>query len=175
MFRTLVFILGTLLILYVSWPSLRKKPRTHGFYRFFAFESLLGLLLLNADRWFTDPFSLYQLISWILLFSSLYFVIAGFYLLRKIGEPEGDFEKTTKLVTQGLYQYVRHPLYSSLLLFGWGAYFKHATVISVILTLVATAALIETARVEEEENLEKFGEEYAEYMQTSKRFIPFLY
>lgn len=35
--------------------------------------------------------------------------------------------------------------------------------------------MIATARVEEAENLQKFGEDYAAYMKTTKRFIPFFY
>jgi protein-S-isoprenylcysteine O-methyltransferase Ste14 len=38
-----------------------------------------------------------------------------------------------------------------------------------------TAFLIATAKVEEVENLSKFGADYAAYMKTTKMFIPFLF
>jgi protein-S-isoprenylcysteine O-methyltransferase Ste14 len=44
-----------------------------------------------------------------------------------------------------------------------------------ILVLLATAFLMATAKVEEAENLQKFGEDYAAYMRTTKRFIPILF
>jgi protein-S-isoprenylcysteine O-methyltransferase Ste14 len=44
-----------------------------------------------------------------------------------------------------------------------------------ILVLVATAFLLATAKVEEAENLQKFGEDYAAYMKATKRFIPILF
>jgi protein-S-isoprenylcysteine O-methyltransferase Ste14 len=39
----------------------------------------------------------------------------------------------------------------------------------------ATLALVATARVEEGENLVRFGREYGEYMKRSRRFVPFLF
>lgn len=38
----------------------------------------------------------------------------------------------------------------------------------------ATAFLIATAKVEEAENLRKFGDEYVRYMMRSKAFIPYI-
>ncbi len=85
------------------------------------------------------------------------------------------FENTTTLVIVGTYKYIRHPLYSSLLLLGWGIFFKNLSLLSSILVLVTSAFLIATAKVEETENLEKFGSDYAVYMKTTKMFIPFLF
>jgi len=62
--------------------------------------------------------------SWICLFGSIPLAAQGFYLLRKLGNarervesPENfTFENTTNLVEDGIYHYIRHPLYGSLLL-----------------------------------------------------------
>jgi hypothetical protein len=122
MIESIIFALFSAGILWFSWPSLRR-PRSHGFFRFFAFEATLGLILLNLRDWFRAPFSWHQLISWVLLVSSLLLVIHGFYLLRRIGRPVGDFEQTTHLVRVGAYRYIRHPLYASLLY--WASYLNH--------------------------------------------------
>ncbi len=177
--KWIVFIVVSLGIIFISWKSL-PRPRSHGFYRFFAFELLLILLLGNIDYWIQDPFSLYQLISWVLLSASLILVIHGFYLLRVIGKPRGavqgssdlGFENTANLVTIGAYNYIRHPLYTSLLLFDWGIFFKQRTLLSVSLALFITAFLIATAKAEEKENLARFGEEYSRYLKGTKMFIP---
>lgn len=174
MIRLIVFALVSLGFVVLSWPSLRD-PRSHGFFRFFAFESLLALILLNAGHWFRDPFSPLQIVSWLLLLSSLVLAIHGFYLLRMIGRPQGGFEYTTALVVVGAYKYIRHPLYCSLLLLGWGAFFKNPSLLSVVLMMAASAFLTATARFEEAENLDKFGDQYAAYMKTTKIFIPFLF
>ena len=107
-----------------------QRPRSHGFYRFFAFELLLILLLSNIEYWIEDPYSPYQLISWVFLSASLIMAIHGFYLLRVIGKPQAavpgssdfGFENTANLVTIGAYNYIRHPLYTSLLLMDWGIF-----------------------------------------------------
>lgn len=160
-------------IVSVSWPSLRHT-RSHGFFRFFAFESLLALILVNAEHWFTDAFSALQILSWLLLLASLLLAVHGFRLLRRVGRPEGGIEDTTTLVTVGAYKYIRHPLYTSLLLLGWAAFFKEVSLLSSTLVLAASATLAATARVEEGENLHKFGAAYVAYRKKTKMFIPFL-
>ena len=60
--KLLLFGLGSLILAYISRASLRA-PRSHGFYRFFAWEAILALLLLNADLWFRDPLAWYQLVA----------------------------------------------------------------------------------------------------------------
>ena len=83
-------------------------------------------------------------------------------------------EKTTQLVTSGLYHYIRHPFYSSLLFLAWGIVFKRIIWFEVFLAIIATFFLIMTAKKEEVENIEFFGDEYRAYMQTTKMFIPYL-
>ena len=164
-----------------SWRFLRLG-RTHGFYRFFAFECILALILLNADRWFTNPFSLAQVASWLLLMGSAVLVLHGAHLLVKVGKPsrtdrreeEIGIEATTKLVIAGAYRYIRHPLYASLLCLGWGAFFKHITWLGLLLVVAQSAFLAATAKVEEAENLRKFGDSYTAYMKKTKMFVPFL-
>jgi protein-S-isoprenylcysteine O-methyltransferase Ste14 len=180
--RLVSFLLGTAYLVYISWSSL-AVPGTHGFYRFFAWEAILGLTVLNMHRWFHAPFSWHQLISWPLLVISAVLVIDGARLLRKMGEtderrddvPLVGIEKTTRLVTEGSYRYIRHPLYSSLLFLAWGIFFKAPSGLGILLLLAATLFLFATARVEEEENLRYFGEQYREYMRRTKMFIPFLF
>jgi len=171
MYKLIIFVVVSAGIIYLSWPSLRN-PHSHGFFRFFAFESILVLILLNIENWFSDPFSVHQVISWLLLFSSLPLAVHGFYLLRIIGKPQGN---TTTLVMIGAYKYIRHPLYVSLLLLAWGVFFKGPSLLGCLLAMVTSTFLIATARVEEEENLNKFGPDYVAYMKKTKMFIPFLF
>ena len=154
----------------------------HGFYRFFAWESILVLFVANVEFWFRDPLSLPQLASWILLIASAYLVVAGVVLLRRHGSPDNrrqdvtlvGFEKTTRLVEQGVYRYIRHPLYSSLLLLAWGIFLKHPAWLSACLVVVATAFLVATARADEAESRRFFGPAYETYKKRTKMFIPFV-
>jgi len=181
MLLLLVFIFGSGIIVYVSRASLRA-PRSHGFYRFFAWETILALTVLNLDRWFAHPFAWYQLVSWSLLVISLFLVIHGVRLLKQMGSQNAQrddspmlaFEKTTTIVTVGAYRYIRHPLYSSLLFLAWGVAFKALGWLNILLALIATLFLVATARAEEAKDVRFFGPAYQEYMQHTRMFIPFV-
>ncbi|MEK7700662.1 MAG: hypothetical protein AAB418_01520, partial [candidate division NC10 bacterium] len=89
--KTVVFVVVSAGIAFLSGRSLRD-PRAHGFHRFFAFEAMLGLILVNAHRWFEDPFSARQGVSWALLLASIILAGHGFHLLRVAGmsRPVGE-------------------------------------------------------------------------------------
>ena len=177
-----VFFLGSAAIAIISRGSL-LHPRSHGYSRFFAWEILLAMFILNMDDWFAHPLAWHQLISWALLSISLVLVIQGVKLLRDIGSrnqarddaPLLEFEKTSRLVTVGLYRFIRHPLYSSLLFLGWGIFFKSPSWLDAGLALLCTFFLTTTARMEERENVGYFGARYMEYMMHTKMFIPFVF
>ncbi len=186
MMRLIVFMSFSVGLLYLSRNSL-KSPRSHGFYRFFAWEGILGLFVLNFQswqHWFAEPFSTHQLISWILLFGSLVPAVLGIHLLYTAGKPDsrrdGDkslmgIEKTTELITTGVYRYIRHPLYGSLLYLAWGVFFKNPSWVALALSIGATAFLVATAKVEEVENEQYFGPAYRTYMQKTRMFVPWLF
>ena len=180
--RITLFVLLSCFLVVFSWRPLHN-PRSHGFYRFFAFEGILILVLLNIPFWFRNPLSPLQLISWTLLLFSILFVVQGFHLLRKLGgsgareinSENVDFENTVNLVTDGIYRYIRHPMYSSLLLLAWGTFLKHITVYGISAVLIGTAFLAVTVKMEERENISFFGSSYEEYIKRTKMFIPYLF
>ena len=183
MLKLIAFAVVSICLISISWGSLRA-PHSHGFYRFFAWELLLAHFLLNVDIWFKDPFSLHQIASWILLIISLIPLFFGVRSLRRSGGPKKQrqtethllaFEKTTTLVNTGIYRYIRHPLYSSLLFLSWGIYFKDPTWIGGLLAIITTAFLFATAKADELECLRFFGAAYEVYMKATKRFVPFLF
>ena len=181
--RLVIFGLATVILAYVSRSSL-LRPRSHGFYRFFVWEAILVLILLNAPAWFTDALSWHQLISWILLVVGIAPLVLGVQALKARGQPDMAarqepellaFERTTKLVREGIFHYIRHPLYCSLLLLTWGVFFKDPSVAGGALAAAATAGLLRTAAMDEAECLQAFGKEYRQYMGQSKRFIPYVF
>jgi protein-S-isoprenylcysteine O-methyltransferase Ste14 len=179
----MLFLAGSAAVVWLSWRSLQSLL-SHGFYRFFAFELLWALILLNVPVWFRDPFSARQFVSYFLGVVSIVLAIEGFRLLAAIGRPSATaasdtnlaFENTTTLVTVGAYRVIRHPLYASLLALGWATWLKSPLKwSSIVLTLGATGFLTATAIAEEKENRKRFGESYAAYMRHTRRFIPFLF
>lgn len=167
-------ITGTVLIVIFSWFFSIKEKRYHGIARFFAFESIFILVLLNIRVWFKDPFSIHQIISWILLCASIYPAVSGFMLLNKSGKSEKSFENTTVLVKTGLYKYIRHPLYCSLFLLGSGVMLKDTGTFQLIAGAVNLIAVYITSRIEEKEMIARFGDQYKEYMKETKMFVPFI-
>jgi protein-S-isoprenylcysteine O-methyltransferase Ste14 len=170
----IAIIAGTILIMIFSWFLSIKYKRYHGIVRFFAFESVFILVLLNAKVWFLNPFSPNQLVSWILLLLSIYVVVTGYLLLKRLGKPDSNFENTSMLVKSGIYRFIRHPLYLSIFLLGTGIMLKDPGKFQLILAAVNLVAVYFTARIEEGEMITKFGEEYRTYMTESKMFIPFV-
>jgi protein-S-isoprenylcysteine O-methyltransferase Ste14 len=170
-----ILIPGTVLIIIFSWYLSIRHKRYHGIARFFSFESIFILILLNSKIWFFNPFSLLQIISWTLLMLSLYFAVAGFFLLKKIGKPDSNFENTSVLVKEGLYKYIRHPLYLSLLVGGTGVMIKDPALWQLLLGIVNLVAIWLTARMEEKEMIARFGNEYQLYMRETKMFIPLIF
>jgi protein-S-isoprenylcysteine O-methyltransferase Ste14 len=169
-----VLLAGTVLILLFSWFLSLRYKRYHGIARFFAFESVFILVLLNFKVWFINPFSMFQIISWFLLFLSVYVVIAGYLLLKKKGKPDSNFENTSLLVKSGIYGYIRHPLYLSIFLLGTGVMLKDPQPVQLALGVINLIAVYITARIEENEMIVKFGDAYRIYMKETKMFIPFI-
>jgi Putative protein-S-isoprenylcysteine methyltransferase len=166
---------GTVFLLVFSWFSSIRENRLHGYPRFFAFEGVFVLILLNLRSWFRDPFSPRQILSWILMLSSLAAVSAGFLTLRRHGRAEGNFEKTTRIVDRGIYGRIRHPMYASLIFLAAGVFLKDVRAVPAVVLAVVTAAALAAARLDEREMTARFGAAYADYMKRTKRFIPFLW
>jgi len=123
-----------------------------------------------------------QIISWILLIISIILVFQSFYLLKKRGgirdrrnDPANyKFENTTVLVKDGIYKFIRHPMYSSLLFLCLGAFSKNISIYTILLTVIAILSLVFTAKTEEKENIKFFGHSYLEYIKETKMFVPFI-
>ena len=81
-----------------------------------------------------------------------------------------------RLVTQGVYRRVRHPMYAALLLYSVGQALVLPNWVAGPSYLIAFAILF-AFRVRSEEGmmLERFGDEYAAYMTHTKRVVPGLW
>jgi protein-S-isoprenylcysteine O-methyltransferase Ste14 len=181
--KIVMFVLVSAILVYVSRGSLRA-PDSHGFHRFFAWEIILLLFLWNIDAWFRNPLAWYQLISWFLLVACCIPLVLGVRSLVAQGKPAEKretepqllgFEKTTVLVTTGIYRYIRHPLYSSLVFLAWGIFCKLPSVPGGALVLLATVFLIAAAKADEAECIRFFGRAYEAYRKQTKMFVPFVF
>jgi len=179
--KVIFFIALSLPVIFLSKQSL-FEPGSHGFTRFFSWECIIVLFVINYEHWFKEPFSPKQVVSWLLLIISAWFVTEAAVRLRRarkqgivrVDEKLFRFEKTTELVTSGIFRYIRHPMYSSLLLLAWGIWLKQPLAATLPVALLASWLLWLTARRDERECLAYFGDSYREYMTRTKRLVPFI-
>lgn len=174
-----VFVAGSLAMAWFSRKALRE-PGSHGFYRFFAWVGILALVSMTHHSWGLAPWSLHQMTSWALLGGSIALVTLGMATLVRFGQAGArrgggalyDWEKTTTLVTTGIFAHIRHPMYASLLALDWGAFLQAPSLPAAAIALAVSLLLLLTALADERECLDYFGPAYAEYMRRTRRFIP---
>ena len=77
------------------------------------------------------------------------------------------------VVTTGPYRFVRHPIYTAILIFVWAGVASRGAILGVLIAIVATAAVAVRIGSEEALVLEQYPE-YAEYARRTKRIVPFL-
>jgi protein-S-isoprenylcysteine O-methyltransferase Ste14 len=98
-----------------------------------------------------------------------------YWLFNSIGSgitPVSSTRKEHKLVTHGIYRWVRHPLYTV----GSSLYISFGLMSDnwFIILMAALAFIVMAVRTPKEEAnlIEKFGDEYREYMKRTGRFLP---
>lgn len=80
-----------------------------------------------------------------------------------------------KLVKSDIYQPIRHPAYAGNLLVWFGVPFIFSSVSGFLAMLLLIPCFLYRIRIEEKMLIEKFGNEYVEYMKSSKKLIPYVY
>lgn len=78
-----------------------------------------------------------------------------------------------RLVTDGVYRYIRHPQYTGLLLITLGLLVHWATIPTLIMWPILVVLYYRLARREEQEMEMKFGAQFTEYKSRVPMFIPF--
>lgn len=85
------------------------------------------------------------------------------------------WERTYKgqLVTDGIFQYIRHPHYTSLLIVGFGLAFFFFSLFALLIAVIAIPIMIWSIVDEEKLLIKQYGNEYKKYMEKVPwRMIP---
>jgi protein-S-isoprenylcysteine O-methyltransferase Ste14 len=78
-----------------------------------------------------------------------------------------------QLVTGGIFQYIRHPHYTSILIVGFGLAFFFYSLFALVIAFLAIPIMIWSIIDEEKVLLKQYGESYKEYMKMVPwRMIP---
>lgn len=99
-------------------------------------------------------------------------VYARIYLGRNWGMPMSR-KQEPELVTGGPYAFVRHPIYTGIILAILGSAIGES-LFWVVLLIVFTPYFVYSARREEELMREQFPTQYPEYMRRTKMILPFV-
>jgi protein-S-isoprenylcysteine O-methyltransferase Ste14 len=85
-------------------------------------------------------------------------------------------QENQKLITDGLYKYIRHPAYTGALLFCFGYGVATGSFLGLIIIMIFMSyGFYQRIRVEEQVMVASFGQGYLDYMKSTKRVIPFIY
>jgi protein-S-isoprenylcysteine O-methyltransferase Ste14 len=122
---------------------------------------LTGLL---GENLFAQIFHMIILpVSNIIMLIGILLIIFGW---RKIFKTDG------RLVTTGIYGYVRNPQYLGILLLTFGMNIQWLTIPTLLLWPILVIVYYRLAKEEAKEIEERFGEEYLKYKQNVPMFIP---
>jgi len=110
-------------------------------------------------------------LAWIVVMGlSLLFLIAGYTLMSKgWRQIHGAHDR---LVTDGVYAYVRHPQYTGLFLMIIGFLIQWPTLLTVIMAPVLIFAYVRLSRSEEAVVQQKFNQDYFDYASGKPMFFP---
>lgn len=146
--------------------------------------SSLGLGYIPALWVFTDFLDRFDHVSnLVLLISGAVIMGVSLRLFRLTHKALGkmwshslDLREDHKLVTNGIYEKVRHPMYTAFWLWAIGAAFLLPNWVAGFSGLVGFGTLFFLRVGQEEEMMRKeFGDEYEVYMKRTKRIFPGIY
>lgn len=111
-------------------------------------------------------------------FSASLFLIGGTYLcllaVTSLGRSLSIMPEARKLVTDGLYRVVRHPLYLAELIANVGVFLQYRSWLAAAILIAVTFFLLRRMAWEERILTEAFPE-YATYRQRTRRLVPGVY
>jgi protein-S-isoprenylcysteine O-methyltransferase Ste14 len=127
---------------------------------------------------FLIPFKFHFLIADYLRFPSLLFAIIGFLIvlvaLFNLNKSLTAFptpKSNSELITSGLYKYVRHPIYTGILLVVFGYSIYSASIPRLIISLLLLILFYFKTNYEEYKLSQKYPD-YSAYKSRTGRFIP---
>jgi protein-S-isoprenylcysteine O-methyltransferase Ste14 len=134
--------------------------------------------LINPDWMAWSKLNVPEWVRWLGVALGVVGVFGIYWLFSSIGSgisPTSATRKEHKLVTNGIYKYIRHPLYTfgSSLFIAFGMMADNWFI--ALLGIFAFIAMAVRTPKEEAKLIEKFGNEYREYMKRTGKFIPKLF
>ena len=133
----------------------------------------LWLLFPLLTGFFQLPIPL--LIRWSGVGIAVVAIILLFWTHHTLGKQYSaklEIQKEHKLIVEGPYKIVRHPMYIVFILFPVSLSIISANLLIIIFTILIALPFHWISQQEEKMLIEQFGDEYLEYQKTTGRFVP---
>lgn len=101
-------------------------------------------------------------------------LLSGFLALKGLSIVFGDKAEKSTVIKKGVFSIVRHPIYLSEILLYFGLLMLSISLAATFIWIAAIAFLHYISRYEEKLLLQRFGEEYREYMRDVAMWIPYI-
>lgn len=123
----------------------------------------------------SGPITPNNVVSWILFVLSLFLGLYAIWTMRKSKIRVLPYiSKNAKLVTDGPYSMIRHPMYTALLMEGISMFLNDFSLTRLIIYGILLITLLYKIEFEEKLLSKEFAE-YSEYKKKTAKLIPFIY
>lgn len=152
--------------------------------KFLVFLAAIGMMIVPMIYVFTPwlnslNMGLPDWARWVGIIGFGFGLILFWWVHKTLGKnwsPILEIRKNHKLITNGPYKYIRHPMYTQI----WIWVICQWLILSnwvVGLVGILTWTILYVIRIPEEEKMmvEEFGQEYEDYMRKTKKIIPWIY
>lgn len=178
----LLLIVGSFFWLVETWRFRNRKEASDGAVErksfYFVATTIIGVFGLSLVSSFvveSQPSTVQRIIGLTFYIAGVSLRYWGILHLRHQFTRHVVVRPEDELVSSGPYRYLRHPLYTGLLLiaFGFSLYFIHWG-IALIGAGLTSLALLYRIRIEENMLIRHFGQSYQSWSKTRKRLFPFI-
>ena len=143
---------------------------------FYALILLLALVYTLAPSWLEwAALPLPEALRWFGVAIGVGSVLLLLWVHRTLGRnfaAPGMIQARQTLITAGPYQWIRHPMYTTFFIISLTFVLIAADGLIALLCLLFGVLLPYIAQTDEQTLLEKFGDEYRDYMHRTGRFLP---
>ncbi len=154
----------------------KKKDRL---FFFPAFIAWILLLVITSFGNIQSPF--FSLSSPMNILGVLIFIVGLIITVNAQMTLKLNYSSTLRireghqLITHGIYKYVRHPVYSGVILRAFAISIYASSLLGFLFALTAIPLFNYRIGVEEKMLIEEFGDEYLEYTKATWKLFPYIY
>ena len=168
--------IGATWAFFLIWWTIPSARRGHLHMVFVSFvlTTFLTLTILTiAGVWQPTPHTWLKVAGWVVQLLGIVLLAQSFHHLSSRGKPYDEHQEPTVIVDSGVYHLTRHPMYAGIGIWAVGIALGRPTPGSVLIAAACVAFTLLAAVKEDEHNLRRFGEPYADYMKRVPLFNVF--